>query len=471
MITRIRLLLLSLLCLLLLAVPAGATTNYVLTVTVQGSGTVSTNPTFASYRSGVTITLTATPSTGWYFAGWSGAINATTNQVNVTMTDNLSVTGSFLAYPVYSLTLTTNGQGSIGLSPSGGSYYGNTLVTATATPAGGWVFTGWSGATNDTMSPVSLTLDSSLALTGTFAELPAFDVEPPSLTNAIGSTVNFTSHAVGTAPVAYQWYFGNSPLMGDTNAALALTNVSALAAGFYQVTATNLYGSATSSLAALVLTNASESTNVVSVCNEADLRSAISAGGWVSLGCSGAITLSGTIYINKNVILDGTGVSATISGGNAVQLFYVEPGVSFSMTNLTLANGSCVVTNGNAIAAGGAIFNNGGSVGLTGCTVTNNSALASISGGIAQGGAIYNSGGTIALYGTAVLNNTAFGAYNFTPSFGQSGGQGFGGAIFNTNGTANFESGSSYNNTDPLLGALANKGPSRNNLYKMTPGF
>ena len=49
---------------LLLASPAGATT-YSISVTTQGSGTVTTNPTFATYPANVTVTLTATPNTGW----------------------------------------------------------------------------------------------------------------------------------------------------------------------------------------------------------------------------------------------------------------------------------------------------------------------------------------------------------------------------------------------------------------------
>jgi len=123
------------------------------------------------------------------------------------MTGNESETALFLPFPVYSLTLATNGQGSITLSPTGGSYYSNTVVAATATPATGWVFAGWTGNASGTSSPLSLTLDTNLALTGTFAELPAFDVEPQGVTNEAGSTVSFSAHSVGTAPLSYQWYF------------------------------------------------------------------------------------------------------------------------------------------------------------------------------------------------------------------------------------------------------------------------
>jgi uncharacterized repeat protein (TIGR02543 family) len=434
--TRIRFLVLVV---LLMLVPAGrvAATSYTLSVTTQGSGTISTNPIFATYPANVSVTLTATPNAGWYFANWSGAVIATTNPVNVTMTGNLSITGLFLAYPTYSLTLATNGLGTIALSPPGGSYLSNTLVTATAAPATGWIFTGWSGATNGNTNPLSLTIDNNTVLTANFAELPAFTVQPQSQTNVVGSTVTFYSYSVGAVPLSYQWYFSSAALAGATNSTLKLANSLASQAGFYQVVATNVYGSATSSVAALVLDSASESTNVVSVCNEADLQAAISAGGWISIGCSGTITLTNTLNISKNVFLDGSGVSAIISGGNTVQLFTVAAGVSFAITNLTLADGNCLVTNGSAPAEGGAICNNGGLVTLTGCTVSNNIAQALVSSGVAEGGAIGNNGGSVSLFGTTVCNNTVVGGVDILidGAFLEPGGTAYGGAIYNNNGS------------------------------------
>ena len=132
---------------LLIPSTAGAT-GYTLTVSAQGSGTVTKNPTNSTYPSGVTVTVTATPDSGWYFANWSGDTNGTINPLNVTMNSNLVITGNFLAFPIYTLTLVTNGQGTIALNPPGGSYLSNSVITATATPATGWVFAAWSGGTN-----------------------------------------------------------------------------------------------------------------------------------------------------------------------------------------------------------------------------------------------------------------------------------------------------------------------------------
>ena len=405
-------------------------TGYTLTVYSQGSGTIAENPTNSSYPSGVTVTLTAIPSTGWYFANWSGNASGTNNPLNVTMNSNLVITGAFLAYPTYSLSLVTNGQGTIALNPPGGSYYSNTTVTVTATPASGWLFNGWSGASTSANVPLDFTVNADSALTGNFVQLPAFDLPPVNVTNAVGSTVTLSSHSVGTSPVYYQWFFNTGPLTNATNPTLTITNAPLTEAGNYWVVATNAYGSVTSSVVVLALTNTFGSTNVVSSPTDANLRSAIAAGGWVIIACNGTFNLTNTINITQNTTLDGTGVSAIISGGNAFRLFNVATNVSFSITNLTLANGS--VTNSNA-ADGGAIYNNGGTLNLISCLFTNNSAeVLPENFGAAQGGAIFNNGGTVYLSGCSVSNNAVIG----------DGGNGtssqincYGGAIYNVNGS------------------------------------
>jgi hypothetical protein len=450
---------LALLLGLLMPGTAGAT-SYTLTVSSQGSGTVTKNPTNSLYPAGVTVIVTATPDAGSYFANWSGDATGTNNPLNVTMNSNLVITGNFLPFPTYTLMLTTNGQGTIALNPAGGgSYLSNSVVTATATPSAGWVFTSWSGSTNSNTNPLSLTMNTNNSLTGNFVQLPAFDLQPLGVTNVVGSTVTFSAHAAGTAPLGYQWFFSSGSLTNATNATLSLTNVSSGQAGNYFVVATNNYGSATSSVVLLALTNAVGPTNVVNSPDEASLRAAIKIGGWIGLAFNGTITITNTINLTNNVILDASGVSATISGGNAVRLFYVAPGVTFAATNLTLANGSCIVTNGTAgtPADAGAIYNDGGIVTLFSCTLTNNSAQSLIFGGLARGGAIFNNGGTVSLFQSGVSNNAAIGGGPFNNSTIFITGIALGGAIFTTNGSltiisCNVSSNFCYGVCEPSLG-------------------
>jgi hypothetical protein len=420
---------------LMLAGTAGATT-YTLTVNTNGSGTVNRNPSNSSYPSGVTVTVTATPSTGWYFSGWSGDVIGTLNPTNVTMNSNMVITGNFLAFPTYTLVLATNGQGTISLNPGGGIYLSNTTVIVTATPSPGWIFVSWSGSTNSSTNPLSITMNTNNSLTGTFAQLPAFQEQPQNVTNGPGGTVDFTSQAVGTPPVSYQWFFINNSLANATNSELTITNLTLANAGNYQVVAANYYGSVTSSVAALVLTNVSRSSNVVSVSSEAALRAAIQQGGWISITCNGTITLTNTINITNDVILDATGVSFALSGGNVLQLFYVAPGAMLSATNVVLEDGAVTVTNTNTPADGGAIYNDGGIVTLVSCTLTNNNAQSMEAGGLARGGAVFNNRGTLTLEACSVSDNSVDGGGPDTSiNIPHIGGLGFGGAIFATNGS------------------------------------
>ena len=57
-----------------------------------------------------------------------------------------------------------------------------------------------------------------------------------------------------------------------------------------------------------------------------DVINAASAGDTITFSCSGTLTLSATITLAKNLTIDGTGQSVTISGGDAVGVFVVNSG-------------------------------------------------------------------------------------------------------------------------------------------------
>jgi hypothetical protein len=130
-----------------------------LTVSVTGSGTVTSNPAgincpstcSQTFAGGPQVTLTATPSGGsnWVFSGWSGACSGA-GRCTVTMAAAQSVTATFVQG--YTLSVNVSGSGTVISSPAGvncpstcsDGYASNTSVTLTATPASGWSFSGWS---------------------------------------------------------------------------------------------------------------------------------------------------------------------------------------------------------------------------------------------------------------------------------------------------------------------------------------
>jgi hypothetical protein len=154
-------------------------------------------------------------------------------------------------------------------------------------------------------------------------------------------------------------------------------------------------------------TNSGPST-VVTECTEAALRAAMSGGGTVTFACDGMITLTSTIMITTNTVLDAAKHQIIISGG-----FYVTAGVAFSLANLTVNNG-------------GGILNAGGLVTATNCVFSGNYAIPGV---LARGGAIRNESGVAYLSACVFTANQSSGA---TGANGLSGGSGAGGALDNS---------------------------------------
>jgi pectate lyase len=148
--------------------------NYTLTVTNNPSagGSVSNSPSGSSFSSGTVVTLTAAPAAGYNFTGWSGAVTGTTNPVTVTMDANKTVTANYTQQQPtqYTLTVSTTGSGTVSLNPAGGTYNAGTVVTLTASPSAGYVFSSWSGAATGTTNPVTVTMSSNKSVTAAFTQ-------------------------------------------------------------------------------------------------------------------------------------------------------------------------------------------------------------------------------------------------------------------------------------------------------------
>ncbi len=146
-----------------------AVTNYTLTVAANGNGTTDPAAGTHSYAAGTSVKITATPASGYTFTGWSGAATGTTNPVTITMDGNKTLTANFDAAAAnYTLGITVSGNGTTDPAAGTHSYAAGTSVKITATPASGYTFTGWSGATTGTTNPVTITMDGNKTLTANF---------------------------------------------------------------------------------------------------------------------------------------------------------------------------------------------------------------------------------------------------------------------------------------------------------------
>jgi endoglucanase len=130
-------------------VPGLAPTKFVLTATASGSGTVTSAAAGincgaacgGSYLSGTSITLTATPTNGSTFAGWSGACTGT-SPCTVAMTATRSVTATFTGGngPVCSNPITFTNQ-------SGNFNTTGPICLRTSLPVNGWGCSNFDGRT------------------------------------------------------------------------------------------------------------------------------------------------------------------------------------------------------------------------------------------------------------------------------------------------------------------------------------
>ncbi|MBE7447922.1 MAG: hypothetical protein HS111_03225 [Kofleriaceae bacterium] len=162
-------------------------TDKTLTVTVSGTGTVTSSPAginapgdnTETYAHGTMVTLTAAWNATSHTFAWSGACTGSTATCVVTMDQARSVTATF-TIRTYTLTVAKAGFGTGTVQstmPAGIIDCGadcsevvshGTMVTLTATPSGGGVFFGWSGGGCSGTGTCTTTVTAATTVTATF---------------------------------------------------------------------------------------------------------------------------------------------------------------------------------------------------------------------------------------------------------------------------------------------------------------
>ena len=192
----------------------------------------------------------------------------------------------------------------------------------------------------------------------------------------------------------------------------------------------------------------------------ADRLVEVISGAWdgdtVNFSCGGTITLTTPITIDKNLTLDGTGQSVTLSGGNVVRVFTVNAGVTFNLQNLTVANGLANGTQGGGI-------HNSGSLNATNVTFSGNTATT-------EGGGVYNAG-TVNVTNSAFTSNASpnngggisnAGTLNVTNTVFSGNGAGFGGGGIYGAGALTVANSAFSNNSATFGAGIANAGGTLN---------
>jgi hypothetical protein len=170
-------------------------TSYGLEVAKVGSGTVTADTgavncgstCAGNYASGTLVTLSATPSAGWTFDGFSGEGCSGTGPCTLTMNAARLVTATF-SEQTYPLNASVTGNGVVTSSPGTincgngaafcSDFFGSgTIVTLTATPGTGQTFQGWSGACSGSGTTCNVTLDQARSVTAAFTGVAIYPLE------------------------------------------------------------------------------------------------------------------------------------------------------------------------------------------------------------------------------------------------------------------------------------------------------
>jgi trimeric autotransporter adhesin len=305
------------------------------TVAGTGTGTVSSAPAgiscpstcTANFNGGTSVTLTATPSSGSTFAGWSGACSGA-GSCSVSMTAAQSVTATFAVPATFPLTVSLVGTGSVTSAPAGitcpstcsANFNSGVLVNLTATPATGFTFGGWSGVCSG-VATCAVSMTAAKSATATFRATTATSLALSASQVAVGASVTLTARVTSTSgigtPTGSVTFNNGSVVLGtaslDNSGAGAFTT-SSLAQGMYSLTASysggTTFSSSTSSAVALTVKLAAITTLSVSA-TQVNAGTTVTFTAKVAPG-SGSGTPTGTVtFTNGSTVLSTAPLSNT----------------------------------------------------------------------------------------------------------------------------------------------------------------
>ena len=129
-----------------------------------------------------------------------------------------------------------------GSAISGATLSGFSVADAQAQDAGDYTVT-----VTDSLGAIT----SAVATLYVTEQLPSFNLEPLSQRVFPGLSAGFSAAAEGTEPIRYQWQFNGVDLPGESGEVLSLAAVDLMAAGSYQLVASNQIGVTTNTAALL----------------------------------------------------------------------------------------------------------------------------------------------------------------------------------------------------------------------------
>ncbi|MCC8426433.1 ice-binding family protein [Mucilaginibacter sp. UR6-11] len=300
---------------------------YTLNVTAV-NGTVAKNPNQATYNSGSTVVLTATPNAGFTFSSWSGDAAGGANPLTVVMNSNKNITANFIAIPSVA-PLFSSIFGAFGGSAGVTNQGINTVINngSIGTTAVSTAVTGFhDGLTNDvyTETPLNVGL-----VTGGIYSAPPFPGTAPKFAIATQALAAANAFYISISPANRPG--GTDPGAGELGGLTLAPGTYKSAAGTFKITNGNLTLDAQGDPNAVWVFQAPTSLTV-GIAGPTGARSIILK--------NGAQAQNVYWYVGSSATINGAG------GGVMVGTIIASAGVTFS----TAGNVVQTVLNGRAIS-------------------------------------------------------------------------------------------------------------------------
>ncbi|MFC1990988.1 S8 family serine peptidase, partial [Chloroflexota bacterium] len=223
--------------------------NSVLQMKASGSDNVTPAVGNHAYPLGTIVDITATDTTNWAFASWTGDVSDNTSaSTNVTMNWDKTVTANFNRV-AGTLTMAVSGSGSTTPSTGNHTYAAGSAVDILATPDGGWMFVNWTGDVSTVAdvnsASTNVTMDSDYSIIANFSQATltmavsgSGSTTPVagSHTYAVGATVNITATPVsGWNFVNWTGDVGTVADVNSDNTTVTVDNDYSITANFSEI--------------------------------------------------------------------------------------------------------------------------------------------------------------------------------------------------------------------------------------------
>ncbi len=165
------------------------------------NGTLTVDPKRTRYAAGTRVKFKATPNFGYNFVNWTDSIKGiVTDTTSIIMNSNKAVTAIFAEKPKYTITPVVS-NGSIFLSPAGGTYYEGVEVTLVAKENVGYKFTGWGGDLSGTVNPQKIVVNANKTVIANIEEVPAYTVSISATNGRVSYNPRKDTYAFGDAVI------------------------------------------------------------------------------------------------------------------------------------------------------------------------------------------------------------------------------------------------------------------------------